>query len=572
MTAATLHRVLVVAAAVTTLSLVALTPNAHATALAPAVEQNFDEVYKWLERGGNPSPRTPLPCGTVCDDLFMAEHRPMPGQPASADMWKSLRTETQAVRKVSKLAPAWNILGKASLAASAAAVGWEVGTALRPIFYDTEAPALPSGTYKYEGIAPVERGGEIGRHTMPTRATQILIAPADGFVGTFAGENRGSAWYAPQSGSQAYNREPLPTGMTWFRTGVVQDQGPDYPYDQYEMRYAWRSGGMNAPRTTAKPGVNYAPRVEWPGTGEGVGGESAAQTQSRAKSELENNATAYPTLRQWLDSQLGGASADPTSTNATVPSCTGDLYAACAAKLEAAGFTPSRATLSFSTADVEQPADAVVTLSPAGGSSVQSGSTVTVTTNPGPDTMPKVVPAIEQGQTYDQYLAALQARGLVGQSVILTDATLDPSKGPSVVVSTLPATGTRVGNGTTVRVRVNPDTAPAAPGGGPGGGPTIHKLDLSPLNVGSLCDNFPFGVPCWLAEVVQSWVVEPGAPPSWQIPFPFVSEANEPSIDLTDWQPWAILLRALILTVATVGLALRFFSLATGQSRGGDGD
>lgn len=517
-----------------------------ASALAPSIVQNIDAVHGMVEKGGIPSGRLPVACGPTCAKLWESEHALIPGQPTSA----SLHAELNTLRTKSRLLPPLGTtLSNVTLAATAFTVGWEIGTAARSVFFSSN---LPPTSARFTAVKWREKGW---CESANTSCTGMVILPVDGNVGLRDGASPVSNLTAAQRSSAAWSTD-IP---------MLRALGPGDPAGSLDVMYY--TAAPMVPAETAPAGATMRPKIIWPTSGTGTNGEPTATTEQRVKDELDLNPSRYPTLTPWLENEL-------TPKTAVVPSCAGDLWSACQAKIIAEGLAASRLVLSFSAADLDKPAAAVITLDPPAPTTVEKPATVTVTTNPDAQTMPVRVPGPLQHETYAQYLARLQAAGHTGTAtrLDLTDATLDPARGPSEVVSTSPAAGTRIAPDSAVTVRANPETAPEVAGSGGTGNPSTHAINLAPLNVAGLCSNFPFGVPCWLYDVMSSWVVGTPEPPSWQIPFPFVAVADRPSIDLADWDAWAPQLRALILLVAAVGIALKFYALATGQSRGGDGD
>lgn len=82
---------------------------------------------------------------------------------------------------------------------------------------------------------------------------------------------------------------------------------------------------------------------------------------------------------------------DPFLHTAAVPDCSGVSYDQCVSKYEDAGFDSGhlqRHTLTAATADLDRPADAVTTQSPTVGLRVGTDQDLTITTNPGTETMP----------------------------------------------------------------------------------------------------------------------------------------------------------------------------------------
>jgi hypothetical protein len=194
---------------------------------------------------------------------------------------------------------------------------------------------------------------------------------------------------------------------------------------------------------------------------------------------------------------------DPYDLTVVIPDCDGLLYPACEDLLEELDLKPVRVKRDWSTADPDQDPDEVLELDPARATEVEKGSTVTVVTNPEPGGMPIIIPAPNEGETYEDYAARLNP-ALVPERRTLDAAYAEPALGPDVVVSTNPAPETRLNPETThtVRVRVNPpDLAPPLPPGGGWTPPDVPSIDFGPLaNMGTPCTSFPFGLFCWIGE------------------------------------------------------------------------
>lgn len=269
------------------------------------------------------------------------------------------------------------------------------------------------------------------------------------------------------------------------------------------------------------------------------------------------------------------APADPTVTYATVPNCTGDAYADCVAALQAAGLTVgAHVVLDFNGADVTKPADAVVQTKPAGGASVDVSTPIEVDTNPDPADMPVVLPAPLPGETAADYNARLQTLGLSPYLAVRTATNLDPTKGPNTVIGVSPVPGTRLHPQTAVTIDANPGDAPDPVAvGGPVMPPDIPGVDFTPLNAATPCTTFPFGVPCWMGDALQSWSTS--AQP-WQFDFPIFNPADgmskhEIHVDLSILDPALSYIRPVIVAGVTLLLAWAFFSMALG-GLGGAGD
>lgn len=170
--------------------------------------------------------------------------------------------------------------------------------------------------------------------------------------------------------------------------------------------------------------------------------------------------------------------------------------------------------------------------------------------------VPRTIPAPLTTETFEQYRDRLIELGFLGDitRVDLTDATLDPTRGPNVAVRTSPAVGTIVQpedlTTTDIDVHTNPATAPdpVIGGGGPIGcdTPTIRAFDFGPLMIDP-GDKFPFGVFAWLDGTFGGFFATAEAP---RIEIPMPGDIDPLVIDfdtfspIMDWLHPAILLLA----------------------------
>jgi hypothetical protein len=270
----------------------------------------------------------------------------------------------------------------------------------------------------------------------------------------------------------------------------------------------------------------------------------------------------------WLDSKMGHGD-DPLSTYATVPSCTGDLYAACLVKLDAAGFTThTRSTRTFATADVTKPADAVLGWTPTG-THVDTATSITVDTNPSTAAMPLLLPAPDARELYTAYAARLAALGLATVTrTDLSDAASDATRGPNEAVRTSPATGTRLLPATAVEVYTNPPGAPSPPASPWFTPPTVPAVDFAPFAaIPSPCDVFPFGVPCWMASAIDQFAGSP-VTPSFSFHFPYGGAGDNTTVNLVMFEPYMGAVRAVTGLTACMGILWLFYGLAFGGVAG----
>jgi len=323
-----------------------------------------------------------------------------------------------------------------------------------------------------------------------------------------------------------------------------------------------------APRATDLPVPYTNQAVDVDLGSSGISDPGVAPLTSSINDQLDNHATDYQMLIAWMNHVAEPNNPDypdPTVVTVTVPNCTSsDTYATCSAAIAGAGLTSHKVTLSSAQADLTKPAGAVVSTNPAGGSHVATDTDVAVTVNP--DTLPLVIPAPNANETYDAYVARLQALGLVGDVQLLTDATLDPTKAEKVVIRISPESGTRVSPGTTVKVYANPENGSAGGDGNPFGwtAPAVPALDLSPLSQSIPCGSFPFGVFCWIHDALGGWVGSSSCP---QPQFPTGDDNigdGHFTADMCIAEPALSILRPLILIVTAIGLAWLFAATAMG--------
>jgi hypothetical protein len=187
--------------------------------------------------------------------------------------------------------------------------------------------------------------------------------------------------------------------------------------------------------------------------------------------------------------------------------------------------------------------------------------------------MPLSVPAPNTGETFTEYKLRLTTLGHLGtavEEVVLTDATLDPTKGPSAVTETIPTTGTRLLVDTNIKVRVNPTTAPTIGGSG-GGMPDIPTINFDPLLQAGTCAQFPFGVPCWVYATVEHFVGSPETP-EVSFHFPYGGSGINTTLSMEMFDPYMGTIRTLIGIGIMGSMLWLFYGLAFGGAIGGGRD
>lgn len=305
-------------------------------------------------------------------------------------------------------------------------------------------------------------------------------------------------------------------------------------------------------------------------------GSSATPAEQLADAQIADpEGDVQPSMTEMLlDFASGSSDTDPVTgeqaapSKVTVPSCAGDLYAECAARLQAHELVPVRTTVTMPEVDLEKPAGAVLSIDPAGGAQVDPGTTVTVRTNPDEADYPKVVPRPLPGETAEQYRVRVADAGWPDAKIhviTLTEATADPDLGPNVVVRTQPPPETRVRPQELPEVEIyaNPPTMPPPDGGGGGGGtggcerPPIRAFSLPAL--ADVPRTFPFGIPFWIADALDRFVGAGTAPK-----FTFTFLGYSLTVDMKWTQPAVNVVRPVIIICAAIGMLVALANLLGG--------
>lgn len=262
---------------------------------------------------------------------------------------------------------------------------------------------------------------------------------------------------------------------------------------------------------------------------------------------------------------------NPYAVYVTVPSCSGEAWIECKADLEELELVPERDTLTWEDAHLDLAPDEVFELQPEPETELEVGTKVTVTTNPDEDGMPVVVLAPEPNESYDEYIKRL-ATQLNPERVNVGEGSIDPHKDPGSVLRTSPGSGTRLDPETEhgLEVQTNPDTSPDAVDPAAWSAPAIPAIDLSPLSGVDLgCNDFPFGVFCWIGAGLTSWGSE-GECPSFGVPFK--SEIREAEatqeFDTCGFEPAMEIVRPMIVILSFFGIAWLLSSSAMGLGGG----
>jgi hypothetical protein len=291
---------------------------------------------------------------------------------------------------------------------------------------------------------------------------------------------------------------------------------------------------VNAPVSTW--GKNFASCLQGSGTCVGISKASRDHLGEKIASEV-----------------AGSEVADPFAVK--VPDCAGLLWLPCKKELEELKLVPERGTLTWETAVVTKPADAVVEVEKAG-SHLEPGTKVKVLTNPSEEGMPLVVPQFDEPERYSEYITKL-APGLKSHKTTICELCTVPGAGPEGVTGVSPEPGTRLNPAIEheLNVKANPDDAPAPIGGWVP--PTVPSIDMSPLSGFSPCGVFPFGLFCWVGEALAQFNTS-GSCPNFSAPVADTKSDFEVTLCGSTSETIMGYLRPAILLAFTVGLGFLF--------------
>ena len=217
----------------------------------------------------------------------------------------------------------------------------------------------------------------------------------------------------------------------------------------------------------------------------------------------------------------------------------------------------------------EEESERIITIVPPPGTELETGSEVTVVTNPDVEQMPEFVPEADEGETGEETKERKFALPIWFPSVEeLDDGSIDPSKGPNETVRTYPKAGTRVDpeaapGSQEVTIYKNPPSAP--PAAGAWTAPSIPSIDFGPLaGVAIGCNDFPFGVFCWIGAGLTSW--GPGGEcPTLGVPMgTSIGLSDELAFDTCQFEPAMEIVRPILILISAFSLAYLFAAAAMG--------
>lgn len=394
--AAVLGRRLALLLAAAALTWCVLPAPVRAEGMTAVEQEHLSELTEWAYRNGA-TVRAP-DCGDVCSELWLSEHRPMPNQPASDELWGEL-----------------NALEGTSAPEGGVGLLPDLGTFVRTISpYAAEIALAP---------AAFELGWHIGGQIDKWLGIEVPAQPTE-----VSGEQLWLQWY-PQGSTEPFltyhTAEAMPFSgfavVTSHLAGIVgqisrgppsacERPGPSsFPAGFLVLRWWWNDcftgyGLPTAPVTAV--GLVAQPETLVPGPIQDYDGQSSEATtggledpgreavERRLRTALESGR--YPKLNQWIDHETGGTSTDPRcepvagartiNVPSIVPGQTAADYEAC---LDTLGLREHvLVTVPLEQAVLAQPARGAVGVEPAEGTSVSLESETQITVKENPDPLP----------------------------------------------------------------------------------------------------------------------------------------------------------------------------------------
>jgi len=374
----------------------ALPAPAHAEGMTAVEQEHLAELTEWAYRNGA-TVRAP-DCGDVCSELWLSEHRPMPNQATSDELWGELNAleDTSATEGGIGLLPDLGTFARAispysaeiALAPAAFELGWHIGGQIDK-WLGIDVPAQPTEVateqmwlqwYPAGSTAPF-----LTYHTaeaMPYSGFAVVMSHLSGIVGQIS---RG-----PPSPCEMPGPQTFPAGflvLRWWWNDCFTGYGrPTTPVTAV---------GLVAQPETLVPG----PIQDYDGqsseaTTSGLADPGREAVEGRLRTALESGR--YPKLNQWIDHETGGTSPDPRCepvagartirVPSIIPGQTAADYESC---LDSLGLRSHvQVTVPVEQAVLAQPARGVVGVEPAEGTSVSLESETQVTVKENPDPLP----------------------------------------------------------------------------------------------------------------------------------------------------------------------------------------
>lgn len=364
---------------------------------SPTFEQeHLAELTEWAYRNGA-TVRAP-DCGDVCSELWLSEHRPMPNQATSDELWGELNAleDTSATEGGIGLLPDLGTFARAispyaseiALAPAAFELGWHIGGQIDK-WLGIEVPAQPT---------------EVATETLslqwyPQGSTEPFLTSHEVVAMPFSG-------FAVMSQSLAGIVGQQSRGLT---SGCERPGPSSFPAGFLVLRWWWNDcwngyflptspvtaiGLVANPETLVpKPIQDYEGQTS-EATTSGLADPGREVVERRLREALESGR--YPKLNTWIDHETGGTSHDPRcepvagARTIRVPSIMPGQkavdYEEC---LDSLGLRNHvQVTVPVAEAVLAQPARGVVGVEPAEGTSVSLESETQITVKENPEPLP----------------------------------------------------------------------------------------------------------------------------------------------------------------------------------------
>jgi hypothetical protein len=529
-------------------------------------------------------------CDNVCNDLYLGEHRPMPGQVSSDAMHAELGRLEMRTGMWPSLAKG---IGTAAAVVDTFAAGMVIGDGLNRKFLHIGIPGVsrepdpdanPEGL-QWEGLDAEGHGeplswvgfgptGGSGHTYIPlpmavdggwTPDEDIIVLAALSRTGDLSKYEQVLSGNDSDLGN-CFQRPMIPhTGGNIVEAasfdkggcGYIGDDGHFHSVPSQVVVYFRPTTRLltDAPKDydVNEDGAPDFSVDDWPGKP-----SDAADLKSRVVSELQDHPEKYPNLRTYINETI-----ENPPGKMEMPDCHGLTVPQCVALLEEAGFQGTHHTITVDPGDawVSLKPRTIIDTDPRKGTrvDVEEGD-IYIRRNPADVDMPVRVPHIDPGTPREDVEKALGDVDL--EPVFSVRPEPDTRYGPNEVTETPvePQPGSIQPRGTPIEVEVNGADAPVPPGSTGGGG----GIDLSPLSALTPCERFPFGVPCWVNDALGGWSGS-GQAPVFDFPMPIGDDLH---VDLSVAEPLLTPIRPLLLLSSMLGLGW-FFMRLTGGFGGG---
>lgn len=504
-------------------------------------------------------------------DWYAEEMAGFPDAPSSAD----LHDELDKLRRKGGWLPIGAKLARVALGGAAGFVLWEAGSfVLGKLFSPAKdaagPPLLIDGWRLYTDgdsvpCVPATTGG------CPAGGSGSPVWTAQSATRVYVnGSSRADFSYCTSGSSAVARVGAIPPGAAVVNT--YQDtpstcNGGASPHQHFVVIDPIGVGEFAPPGAPTGPGGSQlSSQSATPCTTNWTCPTSTGAAEAALDAELE--AGDYPAVEELVASSV-----------ADVPDCDGLLYSECADLVTELELVPERANLSWDTAHLDKPPDAVVSTNPDAGEELDVGSTVVITTNPNEANYPLVQPALLPGESGNAYKQRLLDAGFPEEAILLktlSELNSDPSYGPNAVVQVVPNANDDVRHDPQtlaepeIIVEQNNPGMPEVAGGG-WVAPPISGIDLGPLTEIEIgCNKFPFGVFCWLNGALGGWEGPPdGCDIDATVPIGRSAdidpnEGGELPFDVCQFEPAMQIVRPVLVILATLCLGYMFAAAAMG--------